>query len=77
MDFLEERTLKNKGFHVIIGGPPFVRVQEFYKSYPAKVDNYKSNFRTAKNGQFDLYMLFIEKAIELLADQGYLMTFEY
>ena len=72
MDFLEGRSLKNEAFHVIIGGPPFVRVQELYKSDPARIDNYKHNFRTAKNGQFDLYMLFIEKAIELLADQGYL-----
>jgi len=71
-DFLEEQSLKNKSFHVIIGGPPFVRVQELYKSDPARIDNYKRNFRTAKNGQFDLYMLFVEKAIELLADQGYL-----
>ena len=71
-DFLEEQSLKNETFHVIIGGPPFVRVQELYKSDPAKVDNYKHSFRTAKTGQFDLYMLFIEKAIGLLADQGYL-----
>ncbi|MHC4396741.1 MAG: Eco57I restriction-modification methylase domain-containing protein [Planctomycetota bacterium] len=71
-DFLEEQSLKNEAYHVIIGGPPFVRVQELYKSDSAKVDSYKCNFRTAKNGQFDLYMLFVEKAIELLADQGYL-----
>jgi hypothetical protein len=71
-NFLEEQSLKNEAFHMIIGGPPFVRVQELYKSDPARIDNYKRNFRTAKNGQFDLYMLFVEKAIELLADQGYL-----
>ena len=71
-DFLEGQSLKNSSFHVIIGGPPFVRVQELYKSDPTRIDNYKRNFRTAKNGQFDLYMLFVEKAIELLADQGYL-----
>jgi len=63
-DSLEEQSLKNEVFHVIIGGPPFVRVQGLYKSDPAKVDNYKRNFRAAKNGQFDLYMLFIEKAKE-------------
>jgi len=40
-DFLEEQSLKNEAFHVIIGGPPFVRVQELYKSDAAKVDNYK------------------------------------
>jgi len=71
-DFLEEQSLKNETFHVIIGGPPFVRVQELYKSDPVKTNYYKRNFRTAKNGQFDLYMLFIEKAIELLTNQGYL-----
>ncbi|MBW8001316.1 MAG: N-6 DNA methylase [Planctomycetes bacterium] len=71
-DFLDDRSLKNDTFNVIVGGPPFVRVQELYKSDPEKVDNYKCNFKTAKNGQFDLYMLFIEKAIELLVDQGYL-----
>lgn len=57
---------------MVIGGPPFVRVQELYKSNPVQVENYKRSFRTAKNGQFDLYMLFIEKAIKLLANQGYL-----
>lgn len=71
-DFLEEQCLKNETFHLIIGGPPFVRVQELYKSDSKRVENYKGSFRTATNGQFDLYMLFIEKAIELLANQGYL-----
>jgi len=71
-DFLEGQSLKNETFHVIVGGPPFVRVQKLYKSDVAKVNNYKRIFRTAKNGQFDLYMLFIEKAIALLAEQGYL-----
>jgi hypothetical protein len=71
-DFLKEQSLKNEIFHVIIGGPPFVRVQGLYKSDPQEVNKYKHNFRTAKTGQFDLYMLFVEKAIKLLADMGYL-----
>ena len=71
-DFLEEQPLKNEAFHIIIGGPPFVRVQELHKSDAVKVNNYKRNYRTARNGQFDLYMLFIERAIELLVDQGHL-----
>ena len=79
MDFLQthldvcEKPLRtNKPFHIIIGGPPFVRVQQLYKSNPELANEYKQRFRTAKTGQFDLYMLFIEKAIALLADQGYL-----
>ncbi|MGD0551852.1 MAG: N-6 DNA methylase [Sedimentisphaerales bacterium] len=71
-DFLEGQSLKNEAFQVIIGGPPFVRVQELYKSDREKVESYKRSFRVAKTGQFDLYMLFIEKSIEQLANHGYL-----
>jgi hypothetical protein len=71
-NFLKEQPLKNEIFHVIIGGPPFVRAQGLYKSDPQEVNKYKHNFRTARTGQFDLYMLFVEKAIKLLADMGYL-----
>ena len=72
LDDCEKSPLMNKPFHIIIGGPPFVRVQQLYKSNPELADDYKKRFRTAKAGQFDLYMLFIEKAVALLADQGYL-----
>ncbi|MDD5063818.1 MAG: N-6 DNA methylase [Phycisphaerae bacterium] len=71
-DFLEEQPLKNEAYHIIIGGPPFVRVQELYKSDAVKVNSYKRSYETAKEGQFDLYMLFIERAIKLLVDQGHL-----
>jgi hypothetical protein len=74
-DFLETTqntfTQQAKPFHIIIGGPPFVRVQEIYKSNPKRIGNYKKNFRTAV-GQFDLYMLFIENCIRFLADNGHI-----
>lgn len=76
-DFLEGQFLKNEAFQVIIGGPPFVRVQELYKSDCEKVESYKRSFRVARTGQFDLYMLFIEKSIEQLANQGYLSMSVY
>ncbi len=71
-NFLDEDFLKEKAFNVLIGGPPFVRVKELYKTDPVRANNYKERFKTARSGQFDLYMLFIEKSIELLANQGYL-----
>ena len=64
--------LIDNSFDIIIGGPPFVRVQEIYKSNPELVNDYKRRFVTARTGQFDLYMLFIEKSIKLLADEGHL-----
>jgi len=63
---------KNDGIDVILGGPPFVRLQQMLHSDPAAVDRYKRAFRTAQFGQFDLYILFIEKAIDLLAPNGFL-----
>jgi hypothetical protein len=58
-------------FDVIVGGPPFVRVQELCQDAPEQMDKYKLQFRTA-SGQYDLYMLFMEKAIELLSRNGLL-----
>lgn len=57
---------------VVLGGPPFVRLQQMRRSHPGAVARYKRQFRTARSGQFDLYMLFIEKAIDLLAPKGWL-----
>jgi len=71
-DDCEKPPLMDKSFDIVIGGPPFVRVQELYKSNPGLIDDYKRRFRTAKTGQFDLYMLFIENSIQLLAGGGYL-----
>ena len=49
-----------------------MRVQELYRSNPELVNDYRRTFRAARSGQFDLYMLFIEKSIELLVDEGHL-----
>jgi hypothetical protein len=59
-------------FHIILGSPPFVRTQHLCESYPRKIENYKKRFVTAGTGQFDLYMLFVERSIQILADGGYL-----
>lgn len=55
-----------------MGGPPFVRLQQMRRSNPAAVAHYQQVFRTARSGQFDLYMLFMERAIDLLAPDGWL-----
>lgn len=54
----------------IIGGPPFVRLRELRRSQQKQMSTYRKQFRSARHGQFDLYMLFIEKALDVLADGG-------
>jgi methylase of polypeptide subunit release factors len=54
----------------LIGGPPFVRLQQLRIGDPEKFARYQAEFQTARSGQFDLYMLFFEKAINMLAEGG-------
>jgi len=49
-DDCEKSPLMDKSFDIIIGGPPFVRVQELYKSNPELVNDYKRRFITARTG---------------------------
>jgi len=57
-------------FDAIFGSPPFVRLQQLYKTQPDRVEIYRREFETARSGQFDLYMLFLEKAITSLSCSG-------
>ncbi len=56
--------------NAIIGGPPFVRLRELYRSQAEQMAAYRRRFQSARRGQFDLYMLFIEKALNVLVDGG-------
>ncbi|MFK5976737.1 MAG: TaqI-like C-terminal specificity domain-containing protein [Sulfurovum sp.] len=56
------------GFDVVIGNPPYLRVQGIDKDVSIR---YKNQFESA-TGSYDLYILFIEKGLELLAPKGIL-----
>jgi len=59
-----------ESFDVIMGGPPFVRLQDLHRTQPDRVEEYKRQFVSAGCGSFDLYMLFIEKSLCLLREGG-------
>lgn len=56
------------GFDVVIGNPPYVRNETLPKN--EKV-HFMTTFISAK-GKFDIYLVFIEKAIRLLNEEGLL-----
>lgn len=56
------------GFDVIIGNPPYVRIQEIQKDIASSL---KEKF-VASTGKFDLSVCFIEKGFSLLAVKGFL-----
>src|SRR5439155_4522015 len=69
-DALDADLLPPRSFDVILGNPPYVNIRQLAKSLPRKrIEQLRQQFRTAR-GNFDLYVLFIERAIELLAPGG-------
>lgn len=63
----------NGGFNVIVGNPPYIRIQKMVKYSPNEVEYFKSEysgFKTAKSESFDKYNLFIERGLQLLENQG-------
>ncbi|GAB4278549.1 MAG: Eco57I restriction-modification methylase domain-containing protein [Marinilabiliales bacterium] len=52
------------GFDVVIGNPPYMRVQEIQKSQPAEKKFYESQYQNAK-AAYDLANIFFELAINI------------
>lgn len=57
---------ENGGFDIVIGNPPYLRVQGIGKEVS---EIYKTNFESA-TGSYDLYVLFVEKVLSLLSSTG-------
>ena len=57
------------GFDVVVGNPPYMRVQEIEKSQPSEKVHYQEAFVIAK-GAYDLAYLFVEQCGYLLNSKG-------
>jgi len=60
----------NPGFDAVIGNPPYIRIQTMKETAPEAVDHYKSYYATAVKGNYDIYVLFVEKGLKLLNESG-------
>lgn len=67
-DFLSEQVLDLGSFEYVVGNPPYVPIGELSAEEKAR---YRARFQTA-TGRFDLYLLFFEQALNLLAPGGVL-----
>jgi len=59
-------VFKQGGFDVIIGNPPYVRVDNL----DVKDKNYWKKTLKSSQGKYDLYYLFIEKSLMILKEKG-------
>lgn len=65
--FDAEQMFGVNNFQVIIGNPPYVNIEKVNPNIKAAIGKYKTAFQ-----KYDLYVLFYERALELLAPGGIL-----
>jgi hypothetical protein len=61
---------KEGGFDAVIGNPPYVRIQALKEWAPLEVEFYKTCYTSASKGNYDIYVIFVEKGLSLLNIKG-------
>jgi adenine-specific DNA methylase len=58
------------GFDAVIGNPPYIRIQTLKEWAPLEVEAYKQLYKVAGAGNYDIYVVFVEKGKSLLNKRG-------
>lgn len=58
------------GFDAVIGNPPYIRIQDLKRMSLKQVDIFSNTYETAKSGNYDIYVIFVEKGLKLLSSSG-------
>ena len=66
-----EACAPQHGFDIVIGNPPYERIQTMMGNAPQAVEFLKANYRSAGSGNFDIYVCFIERGLQLLKADGH------
>jgi type I restriction-modification system DNA methylase subunit len=64
------QVMRSGGFDVVIGNPPYIRIQAMNEWAPVEVEFYKQHYKAASSGNYDIYVVFIEKGLSLLNEKG-------
>lgn len=62
----------DSGFDVVIGNPPYIRIQTLKQKDPKLVAFFKDHYASAAKGNYDIYVVFIEAGLRLLKADGHL-----
>ena len=62
--------MKNGGFDAVISNPPYIRIQAMKEWAPIEVEFYKIRYDSASKGNYDIYVVFVEKSLSLLNEKG-------
>jgi hypothetical protein len=65
-------AMRAGGFDSVIGNPPYIRIQTMKEWAPLEVEIYKQLYESAKSGNYDIYVVFVEQSFKLLNPGGQL-----
>jgi type I restriction-modification system DNA methylase subunit len=60
------------GFNAVVGNPPYIRIQAMKEWAPIEVDFYSEQYESAGSGNYDIYVVFVERGLSLLKSGGVL-----
>ncbi len=63
-------VMKKGGFDAIVGNPPYVRMQTLRSLEPKSVDYFNERYYSAQKGNYDLYVLFVERSLNIIKENG-------
>ncbi len=66
------KIMNSGGFDAVIGNPPYIRIQTLNEIQPYSVDYFGKHYVSAGKGNYDIYLLFLEKGLTLLNKLGLL-----
>jgi type I restriction-modification system DNA methylase subunit len=62
--------MKRGGFDAVIGNPPYIGIQTMKEWAPSEVEIYKDLYTSASRGNYDIYVVFVERGLSLLNKSG-------
>jgi adenine-specific DNA-methyltransferase len=64
------KMVKRGGFDVIVGNPPYIRIQTLNESSPEAVEYFGKKYNSVESGNYDIYIVFVERAFQKLNQAG-------
>ena len=68
----ESVPVEQRGFDAVVGNPPYIRIQNLKEFSPLEVEFYKRQYVSASMGNYDIYVVFVERGLSLLKAHGVL-----
>jgi type I restriction-modification system DNA methylase subunit len=72
MDFenVFPEVMKAGGFDAIVGNPPYIKIQNLTLYNSESISYLKKKYYSAQRGSYDIYIVFVERAFNLLNSNG-------